>query len=75
MIYTFNDPWGHGSRLVAVADVTYRVTNRRRRWAAAVRCSCGHRPHWHDIATRRTERAMRVALAATALNAGTEHAA
>ncbi len=75
MIYTLTDAWGHGSRLVLLGGVTYRITGRRRRWAAAVRCGCGNRPHWHDITTRRTEQGLRLALAATALHVETEHTA
>jgi hypothetical protein len=69
MLYTLADRWGHGSRIVVVVGTAYRVTGSGRRWTAAVRCTCPavRRPHWHDVIARRSERALRVALTATAI--------
>ncbi len=72
MIYSLANRWGHGSQLVAIGGVTFRITNRRRRWMAAVRCDCGNRPHWHDVMTARSQGSLRVALVATTAFLGPE---
>ncbi len=72
MIHRLGDRWGHGSQFVAIGGVTFRITNRRRRWIAAVRCDCGNRAHWHDVMTARTQGSLRVALVATTAFFGSE---